>query len=1417
MPEVSAVKSIKVYLILIFALINLLPVSAAESDQPVSVFNSCIADQFPQITYRDLFEDWFTTPVSQGQGMFNPVYLKFEFENNTENPDSKQPLTFPCLLSYKFEFVPDNFSARHPAFVFRRDSTVLTIKPEETEKISSYISSWSATHAIAGKLIETDTGYGGTLKIFDKAGSLVFTQDYGANLGYFELMGKMVNDWMEFRKQPVSEGLYQELIRPMTQNMETVKWYGEGFDVAWRSQAEWDIYERILKSAPEFGEVRHWYTSQKGWETGERQETERGKALLDHPVMVAIQEFSPKICSDQNLVDNYRTTVNYMMNICPENPTIISAYLHLYGSSFPRKELEQYLPLVIKYPCNYYLLYVLDFEYKQRFIYDKSIPLYLSAIFSGWLPGDGNFDAEYSDLGYEYWMLGLLPESLACITKALAECTGNDDRAWNNLYIGHTYRDSFSFSQAASAFREKARLHPGSFKALLSGYMSLYEGRFLEAVKEWENAPLTQASSAVLKPFLDARQAIAAGDSKQALQLLEVIPFDPYQGDKYYQLEAEIIRADALLLSKDKQAEQHAFQAWYMAPRSRRTAYLVEKVLEKDNLHLARFAEVAQFLFPEQTYWTELRQRVQQQKALDEKATKIRDEVKKLVREKEHFQGRVIDFWLKQPPFLVEYYALKLTQSTDLNDQIGALNLYQDYMLTLQDLSEAEKVHTRNFLLRLLKITKVGEGKWGKWLNKLEADNDSYIQYQKGEQKKAEGDDAAALECFQQALTGKNDNPDIYNIIGNILYSQKEYQKASEAYEKAILNSFDGAYLLDNLGNTYYALGQYSKAVEAYQKATDINSQNAKYYYHLGRAENAQNNNPGATEAYRRAIELDPEDSDTYNNLGNIYYDQKRYPEALELYQKALGNAKQDYVYFNLGHTYQTLKRYNEAIEAYQNALNLNPNYAKAFYHLGETYTDLNQRDNAVKSYQEAVRLQANYEDAYFNLGVIFKDQKKYPEALGYYQKALECNPNNVETITQISNIYYDTGRSPEAEEFYRKALAINPRLSNVWYNLGNTYYYKMKKYSEAIAAYQKTIEIDPKYYKAYYNLGNIYYELKRFPEAIEFYRQVTVIQNDNYQAFHDLGNAYYQLGKYPEAIQAHLKALEISPDYANGYNSLGIVYAEQKQYPEALAAYQKAVSLKPDFTKAYYNMGNLYKALQEYDQAITCYLKAIECDSKYIDAYNNLGRVYSELDQYYDALRVYQKAILINPQYSLAYYNLGFEYSKHKKYNEAVSAYRKAIELKPDYFNALYQLGKLFREMKQFEEAIKTLTQALQYQPNDVNVLNELGICYYSLGKCEEAIGYYRKSFSIKPLPEFAYNIGISYSGLKRYSEAVIYLQKAVELNSGIAVYHYQLGIAYIELKEKAGALKEVDALKNLNPKLAEELMKVINERFSI
>ncbi len=685
---------------------NINALSSIEIEHQSSVFNNVRAEPLRKLSVEDFIKPWYALPVTRGTGMFNPMFLSFQYTYEGGKEDLKQSLTFPCLLSFKFDFVPDNFNNFHPAFVFRRYPDVIKIKQDQKESISSYIKTWSATHAIGGELIQGKDGYRGTLVVFDSQGKEIIRQKYQEVMPYFELMGKLVQTWMNYRNQKISPGLLKELERPMCRDMETVRWYGESFDVEWHAQAEWDIYDKILKRDPSFGEVQFWYANQKGWETGDSKAAQigKGKSLVDHLIMPALNEFSPSDCTDQKLVENFYNMLNYAESIIPENPEIIYKRLNISGKDYSIGELDALIPVTQEYTRSYYLIDNLAFQFKNRGYHEKSIPLYLSALNSGFKTGTGRYDYPLEALSRAFWDLGLLAESIAYSRYGLKN-PSKSQKPWLSWDLGLSLRESFNFNEAAICFRERFLAHQDIYSMLI-GYMCLYEGGLMDKVLEWEKDPVMGNIKEEIAPFIESRKLLEKGAYEQAIERLKGYPFDIFSGDEWLQREAEIIRADILILSDQiNKAKKHAINAWYMAPRSRRTAYLLEQTLGDDIQSLGRFARIAFFIFKEQEYWQRLFGRIKEKGYEEEGPENIISEYNKFINElNKSFARSKIEFFIKQPPFLVEHVALSMIQMEDEDYRQRGLSLYRRYSELMQELSFFQKVHSRIFLRQLMLV-----------------------------------------------------------------------------------------------------------------------------------------------------------------------------------------------------------------------------------------------------------------------------------------------------------------------------------------------------------------------------------------------------------------------------------------------------------------------------------------------------------------------------------------------------------------------------------------------------------------------------------------------------------------------------------------------------------------------------------------
>lgn len=722
--DIGIARSFKTYMAAddLVGWVNKLPSVPSERAKNMSVFNNTQPDPLIAMDSDDMKKNWFLAPATQKMGMFSPVFLPFDYEVKAGVEDKKQPLTFPCLLAFKFDFVPDNYSARHPAFIYRK-RPLWNVRPGDTEQIADYISCWDATHAIGGKIVQDVNGYTGQMLVFDGYGLEILRRDYNEPVPYFTLMGQMVKTWMDYRNQQVSDGLYQELIRPMTNNMQCVGQFGDTFDVEWRSDKEWQIYDSILAGDPNFAEVRFWYANQKLWEKGDAERTqlqiEKGKALQSHLVMSALSEFDFKNCPDKKVVEDFYKALSYAEEICGEHNVVLQIQLEAEGNNLSMEQLDKFLAKAQRYPSSCNLIDNLASEYRSRGCYEKSMPLLLSAVNSGYLKGVGRFDWEWYLLAQDFYELGYPDESIACGLSALRDCS-DERKGFIYWYLGEAFQDKKCFTLAATLFAQRQSLKLDSWGGLW-GYLCHYQAGNTDSLELWDKASVTKNMKPCFAALKMAREYLAKGSFSQAIDELEANAVGLNCNGQDFLLEKEITQSDIYSLSGDaEKAKEHAINAWYIAPRNRRVACLLERTMDSNLLDLSRYAKTGVFIFNNDQYWKSLLDRVEEKTPPEESKDEVLAGLRRIKNELAAVSKQdEPKFWRQFSPFTIEYISMYLLRTTDQSLRDEALNFYLRYSSSAAKISDCQKMHTRIFFVQLLNlISKSDRQPWLDIINK---------------------------------------------------------------------------------------------------------------------------------------------------------------------------------------------------------------------------------------------------------------------------------------------------------------------------------------------------------------------------------------------------------------------------------------------------------------------------------------------------------------------------------------------------------------------------------------------------------------------------------------------------------------------------------------------------------------------------
>ncbi|MBN1551797.1 tetratricopeptide repeat protein [bacterium] len=181
-----------------------------------------------------------------------------------------------------------------------------------------------------------------------------------------------------------------------------------------------------------------------------------------------------------------------------------------------------------------------------------------------------------------------------------------------------------------------------------------------------------------------------------------------------------------------------------------------------------------------------------------------------------------------------------------------------------------------------------------------------------------------------------------------------------------------------------------------------------------------------------------------------------------------------------------------------------------------------------------------------------------------------------------------------------------------------------------------------------------------------------------------------------------------------------------------------------------------------------------------------------------------------LSPIYG-GYYEDAFNAFKQKNYQEAMIILEEGISAAPNDEQLSFLLGQTYARMNKIDKAIETLKRTVLLDP-------EIDSAHYLLGQCYtlrrvdgkykpawfEASQAYAKAAELNP-DKFAYqyNYGHALLQLKKYSDAIAPLQKALELEEGAQDYKtaMELGLAYQLTGQKENAIKYLEKAHELAP----------------
>jgi len=198
---------------------------------------------------------------------------------------------------------------------------------------------------------------------------------------------------------------------------------------------------------------------------------------------------------------------------------------------------------------------------------------------------------------------------------------------------------------------------------------------------------------------------------------------------------------------------------------------------------------------------------------------------------------------------------------------------------------------------------------------------------------------------------------------------------------------------------------------------------------------------------------------------------------------------------------------------------------------------------------------------------------------------------------------------------------------------------------------------------------------------------------------------------------------------------------------------------------------------------------------------------------KYAEAQELLDRAIQSEPTSAKFHRNLSVLFERMKKFDEALASARTAEKLAPSDPSVLDQLCGLELATGNTAIALGCYEKLKSIEPLDVLSQTYYGIALFRSNKRNEAIAVLEQAARSTPPNAVAMNtLGVMYYGSKRFEDAAAAFKNAVETDSELFEFRFNLAIAQLALRNKAAAISQYNIIKTGDPKLADQLYRMLN-----
>lgn len=518
----------------------------------------------------------------------------------------------------------------------------------------------------------------------------------------------------------------------------------------------------------------------------------------------------------------------------------------------------------------------------------------------------------------------------------------------------------------------------------------------------------------------------------------------------------------------------------------------------------------------------------------------------------------------------------------------------------------------------------------------------------------------------------------------------------------------------------------------------------------------------------------------------------------------------------------KTTGNIEQAADLFLNVIETEPHNDAALYELGALYHAQNKETEAEDFALRAVTVNSENKWYWLLLSDIYKKNSDVKKLVPVFDELIRLEPEKENYYFDKANALSLLNKSAEAEAVYKE---IETRFgpSAVLDEERKRLSLKKEDPSTAITRLERSIKKEPKDINNYLTLAELYIKTGKPGKAHDLLKKAQKEDPDNSFVHLLLSDVYQSEGKTAEAFS------EIKRAFADNHLPIDIKvqiilsYFNRIKDPAVLSGVTELALITteahPDDAKAHALYGDVLFQGQKLEEAKQSYKKALALNRNVYLIWAQLLQLETAQNKFKEVIDDGESAIALFPNEPDLYFFLATGYAQSNNHEKAVAYLKNALNLNPKKWiqeSDIYSsLGNSLHSLKKYKESDEAFEKSLQLNPDNVYTLNNYAY-YLSLRgeRLDKAAEMSLRSNELKPdNASFEDTYAWVLFMQKKYTEARIWIEKAIKNNSSSGIQYEHYGDILFHLGEKDFAVEQWEKAKGKGIRSV-TLEKKINEK---